>query len=65
MMVRNFDRDVNEFAPYLPLKLIAWGKLTFDERVLLHCVVRCWNRKVDIRLPGQENSTSHGIGRQM
>jgi hypothetical protein len=29
---------VTRFAPHLALKLIACGKLTFDERVVLHRV---------------------------
>jgi len=33
---RNFDRHVTKFAPRKALKLIASGKLTFDERVVLH-----------------------------
>ena len=30
---------VTKFAPRKALYLIAWGKLTFDERVVLHRVV--------------------------
>ena len=30
---------VTEFAPPEALKLIAWGNLTFDERVVVHRVV--------------------------
>ena len=29
---------VTKFAPHKALKLIAWGKWTFDERVVLHRV---------------------------
>jgi len=38
-LVQVFERNVTKFAPYKVLKLIAWGKLTFDERVVLHRVV--------------------------
>jgi len=30
--------NVTQFAPHKALRLIARGKLTFDERVALHCV---------------------------
>jgi len=40
---RNFDRNVTKFASHVVLKLIAWCKLTFGERVVLHrVVVRCF-----------------------
>ena len=29
---------VTEFAPQKALKLITWGKLTFDDRVVVHCL---------------------------
>ena len=29
---------MTKFAPHKALKLIEWGKLTFDERVVLHRV---------------------------
>ena len=32
----NLERNVTTVAPHMALKLIAWGKLTFDERVVLH-----------------------------
>ena len=38
--VRTFERYVTKCAPYKALKLIARGKLTFDERVVLHRVAR-------------------------
>ena len=31
-----FEGYVTKFAPHTALKLIAWGKLTFDERVVAH-----------------------------
>ena len=34
-----FERNVTRFAPHEALKLIARGKLTFDERVVVHRVV--------------------------
>ena len=34
----NFVGYVTKFTPHKDLKLIASGKLTFDERVVLHCV---------------------------
>jgi len=38
-LARNFERNVTKFSPRKVLKLIAWGKLTFDERVVLHRAV--------------------------
>ena len=38
-MAPNFERKVTTFAPHKALKSIACGKLTFDERVVLHRVV--------------------------
>ena len=29
---------MTKFAPHEALKLIAWGKLTFDERAVVHLV---------------------------
>jgi len=37
-LIRMFERNETKFAPHKALKLIARGKLTFDERVLLHRV---------------------------
>ena len=37
-LVRNLERCVTSFAPHKALKLIACGKLTFDDRVVLHRV---------------------------
>ena len=34
----NFDRNVTSFSPPTALKLIARGKLTFDEQFVLHRV---------------------------
>ena len=45
---------VTKFAPRTALKLTAWCKLTFDERVVLHRVVR---GKLDREDPvGNENN---------
>ena len=38
-LAREFEGHVTKFAPHKALKLIAWGKMTFDERVVLHRVV--------------------------
>ena len=38
-MLRISKGYVTKFAPHLALKIIAGGKLTFDERVVLHRVV--------------------------
>jgi len=35
---RNFEGYVTKFAPHMALKLIARGKLIFDERVVVHRV---------------------------
>jgi len=43
----NLEGYVTKFAPHKALKLITRGKLTFDERVVLH------RRRVDVRLPGK------------
>jgi len=37
-LARNFDCNVTTFAPHKALELIVWGRLTFDERVVLHRV---------------------------
>ena len=37
-MVRTFERYATKFAPHKVLKSITRGKLTFDERVVLHRV---------------------------
>ena len=34
----NLQGDVTKFAPHKALKLIAWGQLTFDERVVVRRV---------------------------
>ena len=34
-MAQNVERKVTKFAPHKILKLIASGKLTFDDRVVL------------------------------
>ena len=39
-LARKFERNVTKFAPHKALKLIASGKLTYDERVVLHRVAR-------------------------
>ena len=36
----NFERNVTNFAPHEALKLIAWGRLTFEERVVVHPTLR-------------------------
>ena len=57
---------MTKFAPHLALKSIASGKLTLNQRVVLHRVRgvsfggASRPGKVDIRLPGKGNSTSHG-----
>ena len=38
LLVQNFDRNVTKGAPRKALKSIAWGKLTSDERIVLHRV---------------------------
>jgi len=38
-LVRIFERYVTKFAAHAALELILWGKLTLDERVVLHRVV--------------------------
>ena len=38
----NFDHNVTKFAPHEVPQFIAWGKLTFDERVGIHRVD--WSR---------------------
>ena len=38
MFVRIFERYVTKFAPHKALKSIPCGKLTFDERVVIHRV---------------------------
>jgi len=36
---QKLEGSVTEFAPHRALKLIGWGKLTFDERVVVRCLV--------------------------
>ena len=31
--------NVTKFTPHMALKLIVWGMLNFDGRVIFHCVV--------------------------
>ena len=38
MLVQIFGRNETIFSPHKALKMIAWGKLAFDERVVLHRV---------------------------
>ena len=43
-----FGCHVTKLAPYKVIKLVARGKLTFDERFVLHCVV--WSEHIRHKL---------------
>ena len=62
------EGNLDVTAPHKSLKLIAWGKLTFDERVELHRVDSCRKaepvsflldvqRLAQVPLPGEKATT--------
>ena len=55
-MVQKFKRNVTKFEPYKVLKLIAWGKLTCDQRVVLHRVGRVQGLQPARELGGVRNT---------
>ena len=44
----NLEGNVTKFAPHKALKLIARGKLTFDERAVLHRVDSAGSERVRV-----------------
>ena len=43
---------MTKFAPRETLKSIKWGKLTFDERVVLHRVAPLFDSRLGFRVQG-------------
>ena len=58
-MPQHFEGYVTKFAPHKILKLIAWGKLTFDKRVVLHRVVR--QLKLDVQVVERPQGRSASV----
>jgi len=48
--VANLEGYVTKFTPHKTVKLSVWGKLTFDERVVLHRVGAGVLRKTELAI---------------